>query len=107
MRISDWSSDVCSSDLRGLGDLWCVCSLDAFDVALTFAVERNACGLGEVKAHGVFHRRGLALAKQGVLLLEALQLAIGRERYAGERGVDAAGRGLMRRAVVEDGKGVG
>src|SRR3546814_4540440 len=56
MRISDWSSDVCSSDLRPLGDV--ILALET--------VEREAAGQGKPAAdhlchlvvHGVLHLYG-------------------------------------------------
>src|SRR3546814_6370737 len=50
MRISDWSSDVCSSDLVG-GDLLAHVGHDRFDIAPRAALEANEIitlvGLGE------------------------------------------------------------
>src|SRR3546814_7498164 len=41
MRISDWSSDVCSSDLMSGGDLVTADSYGAFDLTLDWKVERG------------------------------------------------------------------
>src|SRR3546814_10290659 len=62
MRISDWSSDVCSSDLQGLGDLVEVVAMfgqDAARIALgivddatDFLVDQPGGGVGNVLALG-------------------------------------------------------
>src|SRR3546814_5301942 len=62
MRISDWSSDVCSSDLKGATTVWERWNGDVGDVAMN---SYNHYALGAVV--GFFYRRlaGIAPAAPG------------------------------------------
>src|SRR3546814_10361958 len=87
MRISDWSSDVCSSDLVGAGDLLAV---DAGRAAVLGHVAYFALGRDlQVEAvAGHHHAREL-----GVVDLDQVRQPARRAAAAGELGEDAAGLG--------------
>src|SRR3546814_10534020 len=75
MRISDWSSDVCSSDLRRLAH---------DEVAVGRIGDRSVDEL--THAHGVHHRRHLPrVARQRLKAVEVL-----RQELAGELAGNAA-----------------
>src|SRR3546814_14821864 len=57
MRISDWSSDVCSSDLLPIG------SLDIEDVSIRFSGDHCGHAEGRVRAHVAGQVAGLNLSQ--------------------------------------------
>src|SRR3546814_15058982 len=69
MRISDWSSDVCSSDLRGhrkgvgrrMTRLW---AQDQDDAAVVSALMQDACVRPDEIAYDRAHRRFVILASR-------------------------------------------
>src|SRR3546814_6670759 len=81
MRISDWSSDVCSSDLVALGERR---ELAAAQIVLVPAIEAFDLGLAEVRIEGL--RLTLDLTGEGPLF-GSLQKAI--DGLAGESGEGA------------------
>src|SRR3546814_11746854 len=75
MRISDWSSDVCSSDLGGRARSYSMTGGDKSDLAGIFRKTLTAKGLGEVpeehSERGFYYRSDhFSLAKRGVPMFD-------------------------------------
>src|SRR3546814_10006562 len=87
MRISDWSSDVCSSDLQPLGDPLVIAALDPRrDVALVRQEQRPLDlepigGESLEPQHGLRRRR----ARPEILPHTGLSVEIGTDRAAPQR----------------------
>src|SRR3546814_1396660 len=83
MRISDWSSDVCSSDLVGLQRV----RGDAGIVAPDLAEQLLAADHGIAAAVEILEDRSLLLGQPHLLL----RLAVGQQLCAGAEGVGSDG----------------
>src|SRR3546814_1848952 len=85
MRISDWSSDVCSSDLEGLGGA----GVDgAVDGRRSGAVARQLVEEEARDRHRVFRLGEALLLHQGVALQPVHELGAGGGDHLGLREVD-------------------
>src|SRR3546814_11864534 len=101
MRISDWSSDVCSSDLVALGERR---ELAAAQIVLVPAIEAFDLGLAEVRIEGL--RLTLDLTGEGPLfgsLQKAIDGLAGEDRKSVVSGksvsvrVDLGGRRIIKK----------
>src|SRR3546814_13326364 len=110
MRISDWSSDVCSSDLLGVGDVGAEVGRPVV-VDLHFAVqeERLVAVAGFVRRGGVEVVHAAAVGGRNV---EVVVRETARNRVEGidavaEDGVDEVAGGVHRQIVDADRVGAG
>src|SRR3546814_14519100 len=102
MRISDWSSDVCSSDLEGLGGA----GVDgAVDGRRSGAVARQLVEEEARDRHRVFRLGEALLLHQGVALQPVHELGAVGGDHLGLREVDVGveiGRASGREGVCQD-----
>src|SRR3546814_10592516 len=98
MRISDWSSDVCSSDLDHIGGHG-----EADALAAAAAREDGRVDPGELSVHAQQRTAGVARVDGCVGLDEEVEVRDPDIR-AGERRYDAAGDGLADAERVANGK---
>src|SRR3546814_20692571 len=87
MRISDWSSDVCSSDLVGLARLG-----HAFKLRFAIAHRRHPGALDAAGAEVIGDRRGAAFGQTLVIAVAARRIGVAVDVDLGAR-IFAEGRG--------------
>src|SRR3546814_13130472 len=102
MRISDWSSDVCSSDLHGQAQV------PAVPIGLGFAIDRNRTEAAALGGTEHARQRAFSLAQGEVKLVahgaNPRVVGQGRLRMAQRRGAGRAeiGRASWRERVCQD-----
>src|SRR3546814_8214829 len=98
MRISDWSSDVCSSDLLAARQFTVLADLEGADVARPLVVVRGA-GVGDVEQLLV-GREGEAIGLHEVVGGDGEPAALGIEAVD-VTGADQIGRASCRESVCK------
>src|SRR3546814_10426643 len=108
MRISDWSSDVCSSDLHLLKDRMAVLKSRAAPVILTRHAGEFAAMFGEGEGSKMDRARAAACEAGEVKVFKGADTVIEAQDGAARRGSDAkdwlstAGTGDVLAGVIEE-----